>query len=78
VIKKFTIIGAVIGTTGGFALSAVMTMFAFLAAPSWPGGYELVVIFAIVCIQVATGAAIGSVAGLIVGIAVSTFSNNKE
>jgi hypothetical protein len=77
-IKKFIVIGAAIGAAGGFTLQTALTVMAYLAEPSGPGGYELVFQFVLVCIIAAAGAAVGSVGGLVVGIAVSIFSGNKD
>ena len=77
-IKRFSVIGAVIGGAGGFALQTAMTVIAFQAGPGMPGMIELAFIFLLICIFAATGAVIGLAAGFIAGIAVSAFSRDKE
>ena len=81
-VKKSIIWGARIGAAGGLALAMIATISMLMSAPEDPdemGGSDLISLYAIVYIEVATGAVIGAGIGLIVGIAIkNTFSSDRE
>ena len=77
-IKKYAIIGALIGAAGGFAIQLAVTVYAFLAGPGRPGLTELVVVLLLICIFSVTVAVVGSGGGVIVGVAVAALSRDKK
>ena len=76
-IKNFIIIGAAIGAIIGVTFCIwIKIMLIGLAFVGFEG--NLLEESAIMCIITATCASVGSLAGLIVGIAVSVFSRNNK
>jgi hypothetical protein len=62
--KLFTLGGLVFGLLYGL----LVTVFAYIAAPGWPGWFEVLSQTAVVGLIAAVGAALGFCVGFIVGL----------